>query len=53
MTTVSRLQLHRLRAMYLLIAVGLGLQVWPGFLAGNQSWELMEGVLVCMLVAFR
>ena len=51
MTGVSALQLHVLRAMYLLIVVGLGVQVWPGFLSHDQPWELMEGVVICMLVA--
>ncbi len=52
MTGVSTWQLHLLRAMYLLIVVGLGVQVWPGFLSHDKPWELMEGVVVCMLVAF-
>lgn len=38
MTDVSTLRLYLLRAMYLLMAVGLGITVWPGILApGNVS----------------
>jgi len=38
MAEVSTLRLYLLRAMYLLIAVGLGLTIWPGILApGNAS----------------
>jgi len=38
MSDVSTLRLHLLRAMYLLMAVGLGITIWPGILApGNVS----------------
>jgi hypothetical protein len=38
MSDVSTLRLYMLRAMYLLMAVGLGVTVWPGILApGNVS----------------
>ena len=33
MSSVSRLQLHLLRAMYLVIVVGLGLTAWPDIIA--------------------
>ncbi|QTC93292.1 hypothetical protein IFJ75_09865 [Brevundimonas goettingensis] len=44
-------RLYGLRAGYLLLAVGLGVQVWPGILADHSDWELMEGVVQCMLGA--
>lgn len=44
-------RLYLLRALYLLVVVGLGVNVWPA-VAGQQSWELMEGVVQCMLTAF-
>jgi len=45
-------RLHVLRAMYLLIVVGLGLVIWPGFFNRTHPWGLMNGVVSCMLVAF-
>lgn len=44
-------RLNALRAAYLLIIVGLGVQVWPGIVLRHSSWELMEGVVQCMLGA--
>lgn len=52
MNEVSLLRLYLLRAMYLLIVVGLGIMVWPGVIHHNKPWELMEGVVACMLAAF-
>lgn len=49
MTEVSLPRLYALRAAYLLIAVGLGVQVWPGVLHHDRPWELMDGVVQCML----
>jgi hypothetical protein len=38
MSDVSTLRLYLLRAMYVLMAVGLGITIWPGILApGNVS----------------
>ena len=45
-------RLHLLRAMYLLIVVGLACVVWPGFFNRTHPWALMNGVVSCMLVAF-
>jgi len=50
--TVSLLRLYLLRAMYLLVVVGLGIVVWPGVIHQSRPWELMEGVAACMLAAF-
>ncbi|TFW16626.1 hypothetical protein E4L98_22915 [Duganella callida] len=38
--------------MYLTIAVGLALVVWPGVLRHAQPWGLSQGVVKCMLAAF-
>ena len=45
-------RLHVLRAMYLLIVVGLGSLVWPQFFHRTQPWAFADGVIACMLVAF-
>lgn len=52
MYEVSLFRLYLLRAMYLLIVVGLGIVIWPGVFHHEKPWELMEGVVVCMLAAF-
>lgn len=52
MNEVSLFRLYLLRALYLLIIVGLGIVVWPGVIHHDKPWELMEGVVQCMLAAF-
>jgi len=52
MNEVSLFRLYLLRALYLLIIVGLGIVVWPGVIHQEQPWELNEGVVACMLAAF-
>ncbi|WP_216628255.1 hypothetical protein [Paenibacillus germinis] len=49
---VSLFRLYSLRALYLLVVVGLGIVVWPGVIHHEKPWELMEGVVQCMLAAF-
>ncbi|NIJ76947.1 hypothetical protein FHT08_002030 [Xanthomonas campestris] len=49
--TVPLWRLYGLRAGYLLLVVGLGVQVWPDIVLRHGSWELMEGVVQCMLGA--
>ncbi|KMM75379.1 hypothetical protein ACP93_11975 [Xanthomonas sp. NCPPB 1128] len=44
-------RLYALRAGYLLLVIGLGVQVWPGIVLRHDGWELMEGVVQCMLGA--
>ena len=51
MKDVSLFRLYLLRAGYLLLVVGLGLTVWPAILTHAKPWELMHGVVVCMLGA--
>ena len=50
-TDVSLLRLYALRAGYLLIAVGMGTQIWP-LVFHHRHWDdLMHGVAVSMLAA--
>jgi hypothetical protein len=51
MPEVSTLRLYLLRATYLLIVVGLGLQIWPGILRPPQDLEHMRGVVRSLLAA--
>lgn len=52
MNEVSLFRIYLLRAMYLLIVVGLGIVVWPGVLHHARPWELNRGVVASMLAAF-
>ncbi|MFD2615004.1 hypothetical protein [Paenibacillus gansuensis] len=52
MVEVSLVRLYFLRGLYLLVVVGLGFKVLPGFIQQDQPWERMEGVVQCMLAAF-
>lgn len=51
MTQVSLPRLYALRAVYLLLVVGLGLTIWPNILNPDKAWPLMFGVVQCMLGA--
>ena len=51
MTEISLLRLYALRAGYLLLVVGLGIEIWPGIIHHARPWELMEGVVQCVLGA--
>jgi hypothetical protein len=51
MNEISIFRLYLLRAGYLLLVVGLGTMIWPGILHPTKTWELMHGVVVCMLGA--
>lgn len=51
MPAVSPLRLHALRATYLLIVVGLGVQIWPLLLRPSGDVELMRGVVRSVLAA--
>ena len=44
-------RLYALRAGYLVIVVGLGIEIWPGIILRHGSWGLMQGVVQCMLGA--
>lgn len=52
MPQISLLRLYSLRAVYLIIALGLALAVWPGVLRHAEPWGLAQGVVKCMLTAF-
>jgi hypothetical protein len=52
MNEVSLFRLYFLRALYLLVVVGLGITVWPGVIYQEEPWGLNEGVVQCMLAAF-
>ena len=49
MTEVSLFRLYVLRATYLLIVVGLGVDVWPELFHHPPTWTLMRGVACCFL----
>ncbi|HUG97565.1 MAG TPA: hypothetical protein VMQ83_00130 [Gammaproteobacteria bacterium] len=51
MSEVSTLRLYLLRAMYLLIAVGLGILIWPGILVPGDNVSHMGSVVRSMLGA--
>lgn len=51
MNEVSAFRLNLLRVGYLVLVLGLGSVIWPGILNPSKSWELMRGVVVCMLGA--
>ena len=52
MNEVSLFRLYLLRAMYLLITVGLGIVLMPHVFHPAKPWSPMQGVNQCMLVAF-
>jgi hypothetical protein len=56
MNEVSLFRLYVLRAMYLLVVVGLGIVLWPdviGHAVGQaRPWALARGTVICMLAAF-
>jgi hypothetical protein len=48
---IATFRLYLLRIAYLLLVVGLGSEIWPVILNHTKTWELMHGVVVCMLGA--
>jgi membrane protein YdbS with pleckstrin-like domain len=50
MTEVSTVRLYLMRALYLLICVGMGSQIWP-LMFHHAPWDLMHGVACSMLAA--
>ncbi len=51
MNDVSTFRLYLLRATYLLIAVGLGVMIWPGVINAPTNLEHMRGVVRSLLAA--
>lgn len=51
MSEVSTFRLYLLRAAYLLIAVGLGIMIWPSLLHTTTDLEHMRGVVRALLGA--
>src|SRR5690606_11453836 len=52
MSEIKPIRLHLLRAMYLLIAVGLGVTVWPNIVAPSNPEADAHTVINAMLGAF-
>lgn len=52
MNEVSLSRLYVLRAMYLLVVVGLGIVLWPGIIQHDKPWELARGTVICMMATF-
>ena len=48
---VSVLRLALLRAVYLVIALGMGLQTWPQIITGSGNWVHAAGTIKCMFGA--
>ena len=48
---VSVLRLNLLRAVYLVIALGMGLQTWPQIITGSGNWAHAAGTVKCMFGA--
>lgn len=51
MTGVSTFRLYLMRATYLLIAAGLGFEIWPGLIQHDNAWALWRGVGASLLAA--
>ena len=51
MNTVSTFRLYLLRAMYLVLIVGLGIEIWPGVIRHSLDLPLMNGVVRSLLAA--
>lgn len=49
MNEVSTFRLYLLRAMYLLMAVGLGIFIWPGLISPPDNLSNMAGVVRAVL----
>jgi len=51
MTEVSTFRLYLMRALYLLMLLGLGITIWPGIIHHSTTVKLMDGVASSILGA--
>ena len=51
MTDVSTFRLYLMRALYLLICVGLGMQIWPAIIHHDHPVSVMHSVARSLLAA--
>jgi hypothetical protein len=51
MTEISIFRINLLRIAYLILVIGLGLNLWPAILDPAQTWELKQGLVVALLGA--
>lgn len=51
MSTISTFRLYLLRAAYLVLVIGLGMQVWPAIIDHVYSMRIDSGLVTCMLWA--
>lgn len=51
MNTLSTFRLYLLRAGYLVLVIGLGMQMWPAIVSHVYSMKIDSGVVTCMLWA--
>jgi len=49
MRIVSLFRLYLLRALYLLLAVGLAFEIWPGILSHGPDWTVSRGTMHALL----
>jgi hypothetical protein len=51
MSEVSLFRLYLMRAAYLLLAVGLGFDIWPVLIHHGSEWALLHGAAASLLAA--
>ena len=51
MTEISLVRLYALRAVYLFVAAGIAMTIWPLLLDHRSDWPLMNGVVCSLLGA--
>lgn len=51
MKTISTLRLYLLRAGYLVLIIGLGMEMWPALIGQVYSMKIDSGLVTCMLWA--